>query len=582
MRSFHLLLPRAITCALLALAGPTLEAATPARAAAPPNILLIVADDLGFSDLGFTGGEIATPTLDRLAREGVLLTQFNTMPTCSPSRAALLTGRDPHRVGLGAMAELTAPNQRGRPGYEGWLVDGVPTLATALRARGYATYMSGKWHLGDTPGRLPIDRGFDRSLAMLHGGASHVDLRGYSPQQVHAAYVEDAQTATPPTPFYSSDLFADRLLDYVRAGRSGGGAQPFFAYLAFTAPHAPLQAPPQAFDAGASIARERYAAGWDRLRAARFERLRTLGLVAREATLPARWPMVPAWETLDADQRAREQARMAAYAAMIEGLDRSIAKLLQGLERNGLLANTIVVFFSDNGAEASDFSSAPGIGAWFRANWNNATENIGRGDSYVFPGSGWAQLSGTPNRLFKGLPTSGGTRVPAIVWAPGRYRAGSRIDAYTSILDIAPTLVDIAGGDLGDSDGRSLDRVLAGRTRTVARGRQGNGMELLGSQAFVAGRWKAVRLRAPWGDGRWELYDLQADPAETRNVAVSHPRVVASLSRDYDAYAARVGVVDVPTNFIPYPIVFGPLGLPAQRRGPGEPPIGGGKPPGVP
>lgn len=548
-----------------------LSAALPARATAPPNILLIVADDLGFSDLGVTGGEIPTPTLDRLAREGVLLTQFNSMPTCSPSRAALLTGRDPHRVGLGAMSELTAPNQRGRPGYEGWLVDGVPTLASALRERGYATYMAGKWHLGDVAGRLPVNRGFDRSLAMLHGGASHVDLRGYMPQQPRAEYVEDSAPAALPPRFYSSDLFAERLLRYVREGRARGDVRPFFAYLAFTAPHAPLHAP----DGAETMARGRYALGWDQVRAARFARLRELGLVARDATPPPRWPMVPPWEALDAAQREREQARMAAYAAMVEGLDRSLARLLEGLDRDGLLANTLIVFLSDNGAEASDFSAAPGIGEWFRANWNNATTNIGRGDSYVFPGAGWAQVSGTPNRLFKGLPTSGGTRVPAIVRAPGRYRAGSRVAAYTSILDVAPTLLAVAGGRLADVDGHSLDRLLAGRARTVDRGRHGVGMELMGSQAYVAGRWKVVRLRAPWGNGQWELYDLNVDPGETLNLASTLPAVAAAQALQYDAYARRVGVVDPLADFMPYPIVFGPVG---SSGGPGIPDAAGGKP----
>ncbi len=522
--------------------------------AAPPNILLIVADDLGFSDLGITGGEIRTPTLDRLAREGVLLTQFNTMPTCSPSRAALLTGRDPHRVGLGAMAELTAPNQRGRPGYEGYLIDGVPTLAAALRDRGYSTYMTGKWHLGDTPGHLPVDRGFERSLAMLHGGASHMDLRGYMPQYPRAVYVEDGRPAQISEPLYSSDLFADRLLGYIRDGRSSG--KPFFGLLAFTAPHAPLQAP----DSLLAAQSDRYAAGWDRIRAERFERLRERHLVPREASLPARWSMVPAWDTLDAEQRAREQRRMAAYAAMVAGLDRSLAHLVEGLERDGLLANTVIVFMSDNGAEASDFSAAPGIGDWFRKNWDNATGNIGRSTSYVFPGAGWAQVSGTPNRLFKGLPTSGGTRVPAFVRAPGRYPAGARVDAFTSVLDIAPTLVALAGGSLRDVDGRSLDRVLSGRARDVRGQREGLGIELLGSQAYVEGRWKAVRLRAPWGNGEWQLYDLATDPAESQDLAARQPKVVARLAAQYAVWAQRVGVIDVPARFSPYPIVFGPSG----------------------
>jgi arylsulfatase len=533
-----------------------------APAAPPPNLLLVVADDLGFSDLGVTGGEIPTPTLDRLAREGVLLTQFASMPTCSPSRAALLTGRVPQRVGLGTMAELVAPNQQGRRGYEGWLVDGVPTVAGALRARGYATYLSGKWHLGDVPGRLPVDRGFERSFALLHGGASHVDLRGYMPQQPRAAYVEDGALIEPPTPFYSSDLFVDRLLGYLQEARRRGDARPFFAYLAFTAPHAPLHAPAEV----RAATRARYAAGWDAVRAARHARQQASGLLPADAPLPPRWPMVPAWDGLDAAQQAREVARMSAYAEMVEGLDRSLGRLLAQLEQDGSLADTVVVFLSDNGAEASDFSAMPGIGEWFRRAWNADVARIGRGDSYAFQGAGWAQVSATPNRLFKGLPTSGGTRVPAIVRAPGRFPAGTRIATPTSIVDLAPTLLALAGGTLADVDGGALGRVLEGRSREVRRDSPGLGMELLGNRAWQSGRWKIVQLRAPWGDGTWELYDTRVDPGESRNLAAAQPDVVRALAAQYAAWAQRVGVIEVPAGFMPYPLVVAPDGAP---RGPG-------------
>jgi len=519
------------------------------------------------------GGEIPTPTLDALARRGVMLTQFNTMPTCSPSRAALLTGRDPHRVGLGAMAELTAPNQRGQRGYEGYLIDGVPTLAGELRELGYATYLSGKWHLGDKLGRLPVDRGFDRSLAMLHAGADHMSMRGYSPQQPTAMYVEDERFVELPTPFYSSDLFVDRLIGFL-GERVAAPAQPFFAWLAFTAPHSPLQAPDELLAAQG----QRYEAGWDALRAARFERQRKLGLVSRDAQLPERWSFVPPWEQLDPGLHAREVRRMAAYGAMVEGLDRSLARLLEALRLRGELDDTVIVFISDNSAEASDFSQAPGVRDWFQANYDNATPNIGRDGSYVFPGSGWAQVSNVPNRLFKGLPTSGGTRVPAFVVAPGRYRAGGRVGVYTSILDLAPTLLEIAGGSLPDTDGRSLDALLRGKVRRVRRDGEGVAIELLGSAAYVEGDWKAVRLRAPWGSGRWELYDLKHDPGESRDVAAEHPQVTARLATSYEAYARRVGVIDIPADFQPYPVVFGPTGgMPESMRPPGMSP---GMPPG--
>lgn len=544
------------------------------------NIVLIVADDLGYSDLGAFGGEIDTPNLDRLAANGRRFTQFYTASTCSPTRAMLLTGVDHHRTGFGTLAEAMHADHARAPGYEGRLNDRVVTIAELFRAAGYATAMAGKWHLGLTADAGPAARGFDRSYAMTHGTSSHYGDGGYSPAVERTDYFEDGRRVVPPANFYSSDTFTDKLAGYIDASARRG--RPFFAYLAFTAPHYPLHAPRELIEKYLP----RYAEGWERVRATRVERLRANGLLG-PTNLPA-GPLagVPAWTDLNEDERRLEIKRMAIYAAMVERLDYNVGLLLARLADQGVADDTIVVFMSDNGAEASELETLPALRPWFEKHFDNSYASLGTSRSFASYGPAWASVSATPFAWHKGLVAEGGVRSPLIIVGAGVHTAlagsrGLRTDAVT-VADLAVTLLDLGGvrhpGSTFEGrrvhapDGRSFRSLLEVRgdvevTADVAvtadaevaadvavtadvevaadardAGRIVHFESFGTAAALLDGRWKALRIGAPWGDGEWRLFDLLRDPAEIVDLAAEHGGLLARLVRSYERYAADVGV----------------------------------------
>ncbi|MAT92078.1 MAG: arylsulfatase [Halioglobus sp.] len=532
----------ALTLLCACAATPSMRTESPADApAAQPNFLVIVLDDVGFADLGAFGSEVATPNLDRLAANGTLLSNFYTAPTCSPTRAMLLTGVDSHRAGLGNMDEFMADNQRGRDGYEGYLNDRVVTVAEILRAGGYQTYMTGKWHLGLDVARSPWARGFDRSFASLMGGASHFDdMAGPTVEQQRAAYRADRDLVSSlPENFYTSDFFTDEMIRYIDAGRDSGN--PFLAYLAFTAVHFPVQAP----DAYLEKYRGRYDAGYEHLREARFQRLKSLGLVRRDAELPVLHPSVAAWDSLSTAQQEGQARAMEAYAAMLDNLDANIGRLVDYLENTGQYDNTYLVVISDNGPEGNPLTG-PMFKGYVDA-FDNSLENIGRKGSFVAVGPGWAEASSAPFRGFKSYTSEGGIRVPAFVRAPGNANAGSVITTVASVRDITPTLLEAAavahpgnrfeGREVETPSGRSL----LGLLRAGEAGARGDSelfaTELFGRRALRMGRWKAVLQEMPNGTGAWELYDLRTDPGERNNLAQAQPEVLREAIARFEEYA---------------------------------------------
>jgi arylsulfatase len=391
-----------------------------------PNFLLIVVDDMGFSDLGAFGSEIRTPHLDALAYGGVRLTDFHSAPACSPTRAMLLTGTDHHIAGIGTMTEVLRPDFEGAAGYEGYLNERVVTVTELLRDAGYRTIMSGKWHLGRTRDKAPVERGFERSFALLPGGADHfgrseVDkfaLAGSAPM-----YIEDARYVSElPRNFYSSDYFTTRLIEFLEEDTDPG--RPFFAYLPFSAPHFPLQAPDAEIARYAGV----YDEGPDALRARRLERLKALGLTAEE-TVPH--PVVtdePEWETLSDEKRALSARAMEVYAAMVDRIDQNVGRVIEWLERTGKFDDTVIIFLSDNGAEGAVLEAFPIIGPFYSKviaqHCDNRLANAGRPGSYIWYGPRWAQAATAPSRLVKTYTTEGGIRVPAFIRYPGGPRSG--------------------------------------------------------------------------------------------------------------------------------------------------------------
>ena len=349
-----------------------------------PNFVVIVADDLGFSDLGSFGGEIKTPNIDQLASEGRRFTEYTVSISCSPTRAMLLTGRDNHVVGLGNMYERTAPNQMDRPGYEGVLTREHRTIAEVLSDQGYRTYMAGKWHLGHAPEAIPAARGFDRSFSMLNAAGSHFDWTGNRTENEVSEFVEDDTYLTQlPRGYYSTKTFTDKIIDYIEEGRPSG--EPFFAYVAHQAPHDPLQVP----DRWLRRYKGAYDHGWDDARARRFERMKELGILGEDATLAPRLWFVPEWDNLTGIAQSTVARKMEIYAAMVDYLDHEVGRLIQYLETSGLADNTYVLFFSDNGPESSDpipnAKDRPSSAAanFFATNYRTDFASWGRKGSYV-------------------------------------------------------------------------------------------------------------------------------------------------------------------------------------------------------
>lgn len=518
------------------------------QAAERPNILLIVADDLGYSDSQPFGGEIETPTLNTLAQEGTRLTNFFTGPTCSVTRSMLLSGVDSHQAGLGMMAEGLQPEQKGKPGYEGYLNFRVATIAEQLKNAGYRTYMSGKWHLGGGPDQTPAARGFQRSFTLVPGGASHTDLSQMFPGKYVARYLENDQETQPPKDFYSSDLFTDRLLGYLQQDRNSPA--PFFAYLSFSAPHWPLQAP----EAYLNKYHGRYEQGYETIRQARLKRMQEQGLLP--AGLSANTPMkdaLPSWEQLTPEQRRHEARVMEIYAAMVDNLDANIGRVLQHLRQTGELDNTLIMFMSDNGAEGTT-ASALEIEEWVNATFDNSEANMGRKGSYLLLGPQWGQVGSTPFPYFKGFTARGGINVPAIVRYPKSVPAGTINHEVIHVMDVLPTALELAGVDplkeyagrqVLPLQGRSMLAALAGQTQPE----RALGWELYNRRAIRKGNWSLLLQGPPYGSGQWALYDLAKDPTASRDVSAQYPEKLAELTAEWESYAKRNGVVEAPVRY---------------------------------
>jgi arylsulfatase A-like enzyme len=504
-----------------------------------PNILLIVADDAGYADLGSFGGEIETPNLDALAAVGIRFTQFTASATCSPSRSMLLSGTDNHTAGLGNMAEFMAPNQAGKPGYEGHLSDRIAPVSALLKEAGYNTFMAGKWHMGEEPDQIPAARGFTRDLTLIPGGGSHLDdMWGAEGKPQLYTYNGEVLKALRPG-FHSSTDYTAAIIDNIAEFRNDG--KPFFAYLALQAPHDPFQLPADWRDRY----RGRYDQGYDVLRAQRIDRMKTLGILGPEATAFPRLPNIPAWADLTEAERQDSARRMELYAAMVAHMDANIGQLIGYLKTAGLYDNTLIIFLSDNGPEGNMMPMGPP--------WDNSRiEDWGKAGTFIQYGPAWAQVSAGPLRLFKGFMSEGGIRVPMIVSGPGVAGSGRISAAFTHITDVPATILDAAqvpypetfeGQPIPPLMGKSLAPVLGATADQVRSPSDWIGWELFGNRAVRMGDWKLLWLCEPHGTGDWQLYDLATDPGETRDLAEAQPEVAAQLLALWEAYATRNNVV---------------------------------------
>ncbi|KAK6065203.1 arylsulfatase [Seiridium cupressi] len=559
-----------------------------------PNFLVIVADDLGFSDCGCFGSEIQTPNIDAVAAESNALryTNYYVAAACSPTRSMLMTGTDHHIAGLGQLQEITrsSPAHYGQPGHEGYLNQRVVALPELLSDGGYFTCMSGKWHLGLKPEHHPINRGFRKSFALLPGCANHY---AYEPQYedsssepgkffetaTRALHVEDDKIlGRLSEAFYSSDAYADKLIAYLKDRTDEEKGQPFFAYLPFSAPHWPLQAPKETCDKYKGF----YDDGPEALRQKRLARLKDLGMVDPNVDphpvvitdgKPENWDELPQ-EIREASSRAME-----VYAGMVDRMDWNIGRVIEYLKETEEYDNTFVIFMSDNGAEGASYEAMPLVGDSIMAHvdkyYDNSLDNIGRGNSFVWYGCRWAQAATAPYRLYKMHSTEGGCRVPLVVKPPGSLvpaaisssppkAEGSSIitDAFCTVLDIVPTVLEIAGLKHPDTykgrqiaplRGRSWVRFLSlvqatgsGGSRTEIHDRDYvMGFEVAGSGALRRGDWKITFVPAPKGPQRWELFNIKDDPGEVHDLAKEFPDLIEKMLKLWEEYKHDVGSIGV-------------------------------------
>ena len=521
-----------------------------------PNFLLIVADDMGYSDLGSYGGEIKTPVLDDLAQQGMRYTNFYVSPTCSVTRSMLLSGTDNHVAGLGSMGELTAPNQVGKPGYEGVLNKRVATVAELLQDNGYHTYMVGKWHLGMKPDEIPHARGFERDFSTLVGGGSHFDDGWNVEWQIpKMPYTEDGRPVEKlPKDFYSTKSYTDKTLQFIEEGRQDG--KPFFAYMAYTAPHGPLHLP----DDWLRRYKNRYDEGWDAIRQQRLARMQELGIMDKDVNAADRLYFLPRSTALTPAVRVMQGRKMELYAGMVEYMDDQIGRVFDYLKEIGEYDNTVVIFISDNGAEGNDLramvAGQPGSFGFLHG-MNNFAEDghnsLGRKGTYAEYGPLWAQVSMAPFRIYKGWVSEGGIRSPLIVSGPGVQGAGDiNKKAILNITDIAPTMLELAGiehptnykgREIVPMQGKSWKRMLKGSTESPRASDDWLGFELFNNRAIRQGDWKISWLYEPFGTEDWQLFNLAEDPGEQHDLSEKFPDKKKTLIALWDEYVKMNGVI---------------------------------------
>ena len=517
-----------------------------------PNIVVLVADDWGYSDVGAFGSEIATPNIDTLAREGVRFSDFHVTASCSPTRSMLLTGVDNHRNGVGNMPETMPGEHLGKPGYSGVLNDNAVTVASLLKDGGYHTYITGKWHLGKTPDTLPDNRGFERSFIQADSGSDNWQERPYVPLYDKADWFENGQPAHLPKDYYSSTFIVDKAMEYIAADRQDG--KPFFAYLGFQANHVPIQAPKEIIDKY----RGRYDEGWTALRNARRDRAVELGLIPAGAGMQT-MASTADWNALDEHEKRYEARRMEVYAGMAETMDQEIGRLITHLKATGEYDNTVFVFLSDNGSEPTDPYAIPAIRLWLELNYTRQLERLGSKGAFTSIGPSWASAAASPFSGYKFFAGEGGLRTPLIVAGVPGSQANHIAKAFTHVTDIVPTLLEVAGvpAHNGEYKGRtvepmigsSLVPVLQGMAERVHPVDQAIGYELSGSAALFKGDYKLVKSLKPVGNEQWHLYNISTDPGETIDLQGQMPELFQSMQADYAEYVRINGVLPMPAGY---------------------------------
>lgn len=517
-----------------------------------PNVVVLIGDDVGYSDLGAYGSEINTPNLDALAAEGTIFSNYHTTASCSPTRSMLMTGVDNHRNGLGNMYITMPFEHRGQPGYEGHLNDQVVTIANLLKDNGYHTYHLGKWHLGNEPEKRPYNRGFERTIALGNTGADNWEQRTYLPVDDKAHWYADGEEHQLPDDFYSSKYFVDKAIEFIDSNHGDG--QPFFTYIGFQAVHIPVQAPAEFVEKY----HQTYQQGWGVLRQQRRDRAVALGLVPPEAEF-VDMASTEDWNALDAAEQNYNARKMAVYAGMLDAMDHHVGRLVAHLKSIGEYENTVFIFVSDNGAEPSDPLAHEQMAAWVKWNFSTALEDLGSKGAYAAIGPSWASAAASPGAYFKFWAGEGGVRVPMIVTWPGKLPAGKTQHAFAHVKDIVPTLLNATGtpDHQGVYQGKAVEPItgtdlmplLTGKAAYAHAPNKPIGYELAGNAALYKGDYKLVRNLTPLGDGEWHLYNIRKDPGEVNDLREAMPQRYQTMLADYQVYETDNNVQPMPEGY---------------------------------
>lgn len=488
-----------------------------------PNILLIVADDLGYADIGCYGGDIETPNLNNLATQGIRFSQFHTAPLCAPTRAMLLSGNDNHIAGMGNMF---ISNEEF--GYEGRLTNRIVPIPALLKQAGYHTYMAGKWHLGSAPESNPHQKGFEHSFALLEGWGNHYIGRS------NANYSEDGNPTTWEDGNYSTDFYTDKIIAYIDSNIDDD--KPFFAFASYTSPHWPLQVDKKYWEKYKGL----YDDGYEKLKESRLESLKKVGMIPQDAKLPPYHESVKPWDSLSKEEKMKEVKKMELYAGMVDNLDYNIGRLIKYLKKIEKYDNTLIVFISDNGAAPLNSNNS-----------NYDYENMGESDTFVAYGPQWAEAGSSPFRYYKYFATQGGINTPMIISGPKIEKDNEIHHGFTTVMDLAPTFYEAAqisypktfeNHEVYPLRGNSLFPFLSGKTTEIHTSDYVFGIEHDGNAMIRKGNWKITNI-TPFIEENFKLYNLSNDLAELNDLKESEPKKYAEMLREWSKFSNEIKVI---------------------------------------
>ncbi|HHE65108.1 MAG TPA: arylsulfatase [Bacteroidetes bacterium] len=513
----------------------------------PPNILLLVADDLGYADLGCYGGDIETPNIDKLAQSGIRFSRFHTSPLCAPTRAMLLSGNDNHIAGMGVQSLETEVF-----GYEGKLSDRIVTIPQVLKTAGYHTYMAGKWHLGMDKISNPHNKGFDHSFINVRGAGNHYNDQGIFEETPTTLYTEDGKPAKWKNGNYSTDFFTDKLIEYI--GINKDDDKPFFAFAAYTSPHWPLQVDEKYW----KKYQGRYDGGYEKLKERRLASLKKAGMIPKDAVLPPNHQRVKSWDSLSEKEKKKESRKMELYAGMVDNLDHNIGRIIQYLKDIGEFENTLIVFMSDNGAAAEDFYHNDEYGPFIRKHFNVDYENMGKPNSFISYGPQWAEAGSSPFRYFKGLTTEGGMNTPMIISGPGVANKNAIENTFLTLMDLAPTFYEVAGAtypkefnnkDVYPLKGNSILSFVSGEVNEIHDKEYVFGLEHANRAMIRKGVWKITNIERPFLTENFKLYNLSNDLAELHDLKEVEKDKYKELLQEWEKFSKEIKVqVPVPSG----------------------------------